>query len=119
VYIFALLAYIGTLCTILCVIQYTTLFSTWYTSTGFKLPLPFFLASSQKNFGPAFASVKSPHSIVFGSDSSNPRLELVTTPLETLGDDYVRAPETSFIGGITLPHALLLLANHSGCRSNP
>lgn len=57
-------------------------------------------------FGAAFASDKSHRSVLFDSSSSSHRLELVTTPLKTLGDNCARAVETSFIKVITLHHAL-------------
>jgi hypothetical protein len=51
---------------------------------------------------PSFASAKSPRSVILGSSSSSTRLELVTIPLETLGDNRARAVDTSFIGVIMI-----------------
>jgi hypothetical protein len=86
------------------VIQYTTLFSTWYQNRSSELPLFFFLFFQHlpNSFpAPPFASAKPHRSIFFSSSSSGPHHELVTTPLKTLDDNRAKAAEITFIGATT------------------
>jgi hypothetical protein len=71
-------------------------------SITFILFFLFFQHLPQTLLMPSFASTKSPRSVILGSSSSSTRLELVTIPLETLGDNRARAVDTSFIGVIMI-----------------
>jgi hypothetical protein len=80
------------------VIQYTTLFSTWTQSTGFK---SFFFHHHPKN-------LLSPPLVLpnlLALSSLVLPLLVLTIPLETLGVNRARAVETSLIRVITLHHA--------------